>query len=319
MYLFSVLDKTQQLEKEISALQSELDRILYLLKIADPTGEAAKKRDLEIANKVGEAAKKKNLKAKETKPSASVTPSAIKKQPPTEPKENSEAGKLENGFMQKNGSTDATEQLSSKPEAGENSLDTAEGKTSVPVYVAAKPQWLGAVENKATEESNQQVATSDVHGSDEFVDYKDRKKILTNSDGTRNKTESDIENATPGLIIRKPKQVHEFEGNDADALQQSTSSSAPSGFIAEDAVSLLLKHKRGYHALDEDNSNTDGGDVLKGQRMSKDKKPRRVLGPEKPSFLETNSDYETWVPPEGKLTCFSPTCAVSHGSLRLIN
>jgi len=35
-----------QLEKELSTLQSEMDRICYLLKIADPTGEAARKRDL---------------------------------------------------------------------------------------------------------------------------------------------------------------------------------------------------------------------------------------------------------------------------------
>lgn len=293
-----MLDKTQQLEKEISALQSELDRILYLLKIADPTGEAAKKRNLKIADQVGEAAKEKELKVKETKPSKSETPAAIKKQPPVEPKENSETGKPENGLMQKEESTDATGKLSNKPEAGENTLDTTEGKTSVPVYVVAKPQWLGAVEKRETEENNQLVAPSDVHGADEFVDYKDRKKILASSDGTRVKMESEIENATPGLIIRKRKQVHEFEGNDIDAHQQSTSSSTASGFMAEDAVSLLLKHKRGYHALDEDN-NTEGVDVLKGHQLSKDKKPKRVLGPEKPSFLETSSDCETWVPPEG--------------------
>ncbi|KAI3908333.1 hypothetical protein MKX01_027355 [Papaver californicum] len=39
-----VLDTTTQLQAEISSLQTELDRILYLLKIADPTGEASKKR-----------------------------------------------------------------------------------------------------------------------------------------------------------------------------------------------------------------------------------------------------------------------------------
>ncbi|KAF3443979.1 hypothetical protein FNV43_RR13669 [Rhamnella rubrinervis] len=294
-----VLDKTRQLEKEISALQSELDRILYLLKIADPTGEATKKRSLKIADQVGEAAKEKELRLRETKPSKSEIPTTIKKQPPVEPKENSETEKPENGFMQKEGSIDTTVKLSNKPEAGENTLDTAEGKTSVPVYVVAKPQWLGAVEKREKEESNQQVATSDAHGSDEFVDYKDRKKILASSDGTRIKMESDIENATPGLIIRKRKQVHEFEGNDIDAYQESTSSSTASGFMAEDAVSLLLKHKKGYRALDEDN-NTEGVDVLNGHELSKEKKPKRVLGPEKPSFLEANSDYETWVPPQGQ-------------------
>uniref|UniRef100_A0A0A9E8K8 Uncharacterized protein n=1 Tax=Arundo donax TaxID=35708 RepID=A0A0A9E8K8_ARUDO len=41
-----VHDKIARIQKELSDLQAELDRIVYLLKIADPMGEAACKRDL---------------------------------------------------------------------------------------------------------------------------------------------------------------------------------------------------------------------------------------------------------------------------------
>ncbi|PQQ17140.1 kanadaptin [Prunus yedoensis var. nudiflora] len=41
-------------------------------------------------------------------------------------------------------------------------------------------------------------------------------------------------------------------------------------------------------------------DVQKGKQLSKDKKKlKRVLGPKKPSFLDSNSN-ESWVPPEGQ-------------------
>jgi hypothetical protein len=48
LIFLSVLDKTMQLEKELSSLQSELDRTLFLLKIADPSGDAARKRDSKV-------------------------------------------------------------------------------------------------------------------------------------------------------------------------------------------------------------------------------------------------------------------------------
>jgi len=43
LIFLSVLNKTVQLGKELSSLQSELGRILFLLKIADPSGEADQK------------------------------------------------------------------------------------------------------------------------------------------------------------------------------------------------------------------------------------------------------------------------------------
>jgi len=69
LIFLSVLNKTVQLGKELSSLQSELGRILFLLKIADPSAEADQKRDSQVKDK---------------KPDKAEVPvSATKKQPPT--------------------------------------------------------------------------------------------------------------------------------------------------------------------------------------------------------------------------------------------
>lgn len=281
--LSSVLDKTVQLEKDLSALQAELDRIFYLLKIADPTGEAAKKRD---------------LKVKEQMPSKSETPTARnRKQLPDVPKESSQPEKQMNGSMLKEGNIDATEESSKKPEADKTVSDKTNGKTLV--YTAAKPQWLGAIEDRKIEET-QQVAPMDLHEPDHFVDYKDRNKILGAGDEMQTKVVPEIESAAPGLILRKRKQVEKSEGGENNAAQQSTSSSS-GAVMAEDAVALLLKHQKGYCAQD-DEERYESQDISGDNQSSKDnKKPKRVLGPEKPSFLNSNADYESWVPPKGKI------------------
>ncbi|GMY12810.1 kanadaptin [Fagus crenata] len=277
-----VLDKTAKLEKELSVLQSEMDRICYLLKIADPTGEAAKKRD---------------LKAHEQKPNESDTPkAAVKKQPPRASKESSGLEKQVNGSLPKEGTTDATVESSKKLEAVKIVSDSTEGKTAV--YTVVKPQWLGAIEKRKTEET-QQAAPLDLHEPDQFVDYKDRKKVLGSGDETQTKAGSGIESAAPGLIIRKRKPVENPEGGDL---------SSGTELVAEDAVALLLKHKKGYYGPDDEERN-ESQDTSELNQSSKDnkkpkpkdnKKAKRVLGPEKPSFLKSNSDYESWVPPEGQ-------------------
>ncbi|KAM5581086.1 hypothetical protein ABKV19_010352 [Rosa sericea] len=66
-----VLDKTEQLQKELSDLQSEYDRAVFLLKIADSTGEAAKKRDSKVLpenTETSAAAIKKQRPLKPRKP-----------------------------------------------------------------------------------------------------------------------------------------------------------------------------------------------------------------------------------------------------------
>ncbi|GFY86839.1 male gametophyte defective 3 [Actinidia rufa] len=110
----------------------------------------------------------------------------------------------------------------------------------------------------------------DIQESNQFVDYKDRKKVMENQDAVQVNVESGIEKADPGLIRRKQKQVEKANVSETKASEQSTSSSAGAEIRAEDAVAMLLKHKRG------------------------------VLGPERPSFLGSEMVFESWVPPEGQ-------------------
>lgn len=280
-----VLDKTMQLEKELSSLQSELDRTLFLLKIADPSGDAARKRD---------------SKVQVMKPDKAEVPvSATKSQPPTEPKKSSALGKPTNVSMQKQKAEDAVvaEMVSNDAaETDKNVIDAPDGKPTV--YTAVKPQWLGAIDKRKMETQQEEVLVMDE--SDQFVDYKDRQKILSSVDGAEVNVDSEIESAAPGLIIRKRKGAEGPGANDNEAPEQLTSSSVGAELLAEDAVALLLKHKRGYHAEDEEGNHQSQEISGTNQRGKEKKRPKRVLGPEKPSFLKSNPDYETWVPPEGQ-------------------
>lgn len=281
-----VLDKTMQLEKELSSLQSELDRTLFLLKIADPSGDAARKRD---------------SKVQVMKPDKAEVPvSATKSQPPTEPKKSSALGKPTNVSMQKQKAEDAVvaEMVSNDAaETDKNVIDAPDGKPTV--YTAVKPQWLGAIDKRKMKETQQEEVLV-MDESDQFVDYKDRQKILSSVDGAEVNVDSEIESAAPGLIIRKRKGAEGPGANDNEAPEQLTSSSVGAELLAEDAVALLLKHKRGYHAEDEEGNHQSQEISGTNQRGKEKKRPKRVLGPEKPSFLKSNPDYETWVPPEGQ-------------------
>lgn len=281
-----VLDITMQLEKELSSLQSELDRTLFLLKIADPSGDAARKRD---------------SKVQVMKPDKAEVPvSATKSQPPTEPKKSSALGKPTNVSMQKQKAEDAVvaEMVSNDAaETDKNVIDAPDGKPTV--YTAVKPQWLGAIDKRKMKETQQEEVLV-MDESDQFVDYKDRQKILSSVDGAEVNVDSEIESAAPGLIIRKRKGAEGPGANDNEAPEQLTSSSVGAELLAEDAVALLLKHKRGYHAEDEEGNHQSQEISGTNQRGKEKKRPKRVLGPEKPSFLNSNPDYETWVPPEGQ-------------------
>ncbi|MCI88055.1 kanadaptin-like, partial [Trifolium medium] len=70
--------------------------------------------------------------------------------------------------------------------------------------VVPKPQWLGAVEDRVTDDK-QQLTTSlhphEMDESDQFVDYKDRNKVLGGGDDASTSLESRIQSAAPGLIL----------------------------------------------------------------------------------------------------------------------
>ncbi|KAL9297345.1 hypothetical protein ACSQ67_023241 [Phaseolus vulgaris] len=286
-----VQDKSVQLEKELSTLQSELDRICYLLKIADPTGEAAKKRELTVL---------------EPKPKISENTSTVKKKPPAEAQKSSEPfAKADNKKAKKppvetqisESSVKSGDCIEGEKDAaatsGSDKLEPDSDKLEAEnvVFAVPKPQWLGAVENRVADDTQESMPSLNVHDTDEsnqFVDYKDRGKILGSGDSAKASAESKIESAA-GLILRKRKQVDTTAANSNDASQQLTSSTSGEK-MAEDAVALLLKHNRGLYTDEEEERCED----------QERRGPKRVLGPEKPSFLNNKMDYDSWIPPKGQ-------------------
>lgn len=274
-----VLDAITRLEKELSSLESELGRTLYLLKIADPTGEASKKRDSKL--QVAKANQSENATStipKQPKNGYQLVKPASN---PTQIQKTTEADVKPAVDPTQTKTTTETDVESAKPVTDEKESQ----KTTM--YTVPKPQWLGAVHGMETKEVKPE-APLNMNDSDQFVDYNDRKKILGES-------KSGIENAAPGLIIRKRREADK----DENVNEQLTSSSSSTGSMVEDAVALLLKHKRGYYASDDGVQESE--DPLDGNQSGKDrKKQKNVLGPERPSFLNHGVDYESWVPPEGQ-------------------
>ena len=168
-----------------------------------------------------------------------------------------------------------------------------ESKTSA--FTLPKPQWLGATREIKPNDNQLPEINADADEPDGFVNYKDRKVALASVD---NRTE--IEDAAPGLIIRKRK-PSENPGTPVDkAPKLAASSSAEAEATASDAVALLLKHKRGYHGLDDEGNLIDE-QLQSSQSGKENSQPKRTFGPSKPAFLDRNPDYESWVPPEGNL------------------
>ncbi|CAL9181167.1 unnamed protein product [Musa hybrid cultivar] len=270
-----VHDRVTKIQNELVDLQTDLEKTMYLLKIADPMGEAARKRDAKA-----EASKSKSI------PNVSKPPKSDQKQgtAPTHVVKQGTVPTTTVGLK-----PDDTSSHKQAVEHTEGRNMTEDQEASKPVYTAVKPQWLGATREITSEENMVQETHLDENELDNFVDYKDRKEIL----GSDNRSEIDC--AGPGLIIRKRKPAHEM-GMGVDKIPKVEVSVAETS--AADAVALLLKHKRGYTALDEVHENKES--KSKGLEGKDNSQEKRVFGPSKPAFLDNNPDYESWVPPEGQ-------------------
>ncbi|KAL1538830.1 kanadaptin [Salvia divinorum] len=274
-----VSDKKGKIQKELSALQSELDRIVYLLRIADPSGEAVKKRQ----------SKEQKPKTTIEKPvSHAGNKSAPEKNKKIDPSPVKSKTSVPEASLVKTMKEKATVEAKSEPDSTKDEPESTNAESTSAAYTVTKPQWLGAVDDIKKQEPL--LKPAETQESDEFVDYKDRASILNKPDSA-----GGIEDAAPGLIIRKRKQVGPSKGSDA----VDSETTAASHFKADDAVALLLKHSKGYHATDdEDGAATE--DVHENEeKEKKGGKKKRVLGPEKPSFLD-EPDYSSWVPPKGQ-------------------
>ncbi|EMS65182.1 Kanadaptin [Triticum urartu] len=263
----TVHDNIAKIQKELSDLQAELDKVVYLLKVADPMGEAARKRD---------------LKPREGNPQASndnPRPESKKQDKIAQDKTSTEEN-LKDSF--------STKTEADKPAEVETDAPPNQENASKPAFTIPKPQWLGDKRIIEPEENCIKEGNTNAEEPDDFVDYKDRKTILSNS-----ANEKDIEGAAPGLILRKRKSADQSAGVEAE------SSSVESEASAADAVALLLKHTRGLQpAEDIENKNEPQASKRKGKKS----KQKHVLGPARPDFLEAGPDHETWVPPQGLVT-----------------
>ncbi|KAJ6807003.1 kanadaptin [Iris pallida] len=269
-----VIDKTVKIQKELSELQTELDRVTYLLKIADPMGDASRKREMKIQA-----------------PKLSQPTLDMRKQPQPKQKKLAKVEKSMTSSPLKQTSSPAQEE--EDPKEVEDGCESKESKP--PAYTATKPQWLGATKDMKLEDDRAQDVHVDVTESDNFVDYKDRKKVLTSVE-----SEQELEQAAPGLIIRKRKS-EDKPGETVDKAQKVEEASFKAETTAADAVALLLKHKRGYVAFDEEMRDESQEGPHTRSTSAKDKsQPKRVIGPSRPDFLAKSPDYEAWMPPEGQ-------------------
>lgn len=259
-----VNDNIAQIQKELYDLQAELDKVVYLLKVADPMGEAVRKRD---------------LKPREANHQVSSDPRTdFQKQDKIAQNKTSTEENLKDSC--------STKTELDKPAEVQTDVSNNRENATKPAFTIPKPQWLGDKRIIEPEENCIKEGNVNADESDNFVDYKDRKTVLSNS-----ANEKDLEEAAPGLILRKRKSADQSAGTQAE------SSSVESEASAADAVALLLKYRRGLQTSEDmDNENEQQDSKRKGKKS----KQKRVLGPARPDFLEKGPDYETWVPPEGQ-------------------
>lgn len=272
----TVIKKTLEMERNLSDLEAELNRIKYLLKIADPSGEATRKRALNSTE----------IQAPKSTPSVlSIS-------------RHCQSNKQPNPILDQLKSRptlDETHNLIPAEKASEK-VDACENKQEKKLaYTIAKPQWLGAT-RKIESEDDQISKVKDADMSENFVDYNDRKKLLVAVD-------NDLESEASGLILRKRKSTERADRSAEKAAKVEVPSSPEAETIAADAVALLLKHKRGIHVIDEDEKQKL---LVEGQPGKANSHVRRSLGPTRPDFLDTNTDYDSWVPPKGEYLNFLP-------------
>jgi hypothetical protein len=284
-----VHEKVARVEKELGDLHAEMEKVTYLLKIADPMEDATKKRELAKASR--QLPSEKGPFKEPQKPTAPKTFKEPKK--PASAAEFKEPKRRDvTPVKEPKEPSDVLKEPSNPPKE----IEHEEKEKSASKFTLPKPQWLGAVRVSTETEANEvQSENTEKEESDAFVDYKDRKAVLLSQSGNLN----EIEAAKPGLIVRKRKEPIQSENSGNDNKDTKAPKTEPESSVA-DAVALLLKHERGYQTLDELEDDDNKG--------KKSKKEKRVLGPSRPDFLES-SDYEAWVPPEGN-TSITVLCEV---------
>lgn len=293
-----VQDRTNQLQKKLEKLQSEMDRIVFLLKIADPTGEVCRKQE------------PKSCSSTAFQPGQMLLGSGkpIDTQFCKDKKNLTKLHRGDNSVGVKNKSLTATvdgpsQNVKSSSRVSDEEVKNSSGVPNKETSTVMKKQWLGAAHNTEDNACDQGQITQNVFDSSEFVGYKERKNVLPST--TEDRTSKSILEDAVGLVILKPKGMNCMpdsiktgkEDNKNENLSSNTGVDAETA--AEDAVALLLRHKRGLASSDKQDRSKEE-DITCKDESTKKKKARR-LGPEKPAFLEEDrTHYDAWVPPQGQ-------------------
>lgn len=290
-----VKDRAIRLQHKLESLLSEMERVVYLLKIADPTGEASLKRETQLYSlNTGQS-----LSVSVGKP---INKSASSDQKnPTILQKKYDVEKI-----------NSEDKISLSTAVADVKVLEHDKNTTVGIVketsAVTKPRWLGAVHNPEDKVQNQGdfISPENVSDSSEFVAYKDRRKAQITSSKEVEISASVLEDAE-GLVLRKPKEMGQKsntrkENREDEKIQCGLTSTTgvDTETSAADAVALLLRHKRGFAASD-DEDHSEEPELPSGIAHEPQKKKSRKLGPEKPGFLtQHGTDYDGWVPPQGQ-------------------
>eukprot|EP00246_Nothoceros_aenigmaticus_P005846 TRINITY_DN1826_c0_g2_i2.p1 TRINITY_DN1826_c0_g2~~TRINITY_DN1826_c0_g2_i2.p1 ORF type:complete len:280 (+),score=63.99 TRINITY_DN1826_c0_g2_i2:79-918(+) len=267
------MDRTARLTKKLEALCVEEERLSRLLRIADPTLEALRK---------WEAARAEVLQVEHSASHASIVASkairisggqVVRATPIPEPKKQNTV-EVQPVEERKQG---AVEQ--SKP--AEEAQKEVEGKPKDPAKAEIKaleaPLRLGAQPEEQSETPDMVIEDTDNVG--EFLEYKDRLKGSSSSDGKENLLPPE----PSGLILQRPPD-ESARNREATGMNDEAQDAATA-----DAVALLLRHKDGLAsavAAEE-----------KGSKRGRNRKKRKVASAQLAGDGVTG--YENWVPPKG--------------------
>lgn len=257
----TVKDKAARLSKELSKLQAEADRIARLLKIADPSGDAARKWDAKTegssqSQKV-ESIVENRLRLRASKEIARELASQAKE------------------------ALDSAPEVISAPSTADVSVDSVDTKVETKeMPILAPTLLLGAPRPEAqnSEATKKSIATEqDTETGSEFVGYKDRKRPASKEDLIQ------IEEVAGDKLGSEDRDVASNAAMEAVALLMRHKS----GLTAQEEAQE--QESRSSNRLQQ-----PAGTKTRGKK-------KRKLGPERPPTLAKESDEleEAWVPPQG--------------------
>lgn len=267
-----VEDRAYKIRKEMEKQQAELDRIIFLLKVADPSGEALEKWQLE--------------------PRLMSSPPQTLKQAAEKTSEKLTNSNVNHAKQDMDSKTDTTKEsinaVSEVSQEVQKQVDKGEQKVSKGAL------WLGHAREKEVEKENA-IDLEEILSSKDFLEYKDRKNANSklNQIGSLQTIPEDAE----GLVLRTSKNISKENAHGKDCEQEKTAWDGAAA-AAADTIALLLRHQKGLGAVEEEmqkektcSYNEDLPNTAK----------KRKLGPEKPPFLSGEDiEFQAWVPPEGQ-------------------